>query len=510
MHFFKLIALTFFFYLNVTFAQTAIYPSNGTLFDDSLHSIHILIAPSDFVALEHKDSLWNNRRYTITFIYDHRDTVKNTTIRLKGNTSRGSLKKSYRIDFDRIIGNQTFQGLKTVNLHGNHNDASMSREFLSAYIMKKMSVPVNRVNHVKLYINGQYLGVRTMVEYINKDFLKTRFGSNKGNNYKCTWPADLVWLGSDEKKYKDIINPSPLQERAYELKTNEDVDDYSRFVSLVNILNNRKNESSFPQEIEGIFDVNGYLKALAAEVLIGHWDNYFYNKNNYFIYDHPNTKQFTYIPYDMDNTFGVHWGVSNIHERDIHQWGNPNVYAPLAESLLARSTYRKQYEYYVYQAVQDFYNEDSLYPVVDALNKRLKGAILQDPQYKGEVSSSYGYTINHWEKSFTEGLGDHNAIGIKPFISSRSKSILTQLRYSHEISKIALPSLRIYPNPSNDWISLESAHENLITIEIFSVSGRFLTSKRIFSGEAFYVGDIAPGCYVIRAADHETLKWIKH
>ena len=160
-----------------------------------------------------------------------------------------------------------------------------------------------------------------LVEYIDKDFLKTRFGSNKGNNYKCTWPADLAWLGTSQQKYKDVINPSPERERAYDLKTNEDLDDYSRFVTLIDIINNRKNDGSFPQDIEAIFNVNGYLKALAAEVLIGHWDNYYYNKNNYFIYDHPTTKKFVYIPYDMDNTFGVQWGVGNINKRPIHQWG---------------------------------------------------------------------------------------------------------------------------------------------------------------------------------------------
>ena len=224
---------------SAVFSQSALYPSNGTLFDDKLHSINIIIPENDFTALQHPDSLWNNKRYPITFVYDEKDTVKQATIRLKGNTSRSSAKKSFRIDFDKIIDNQTYQDLETIYIHGNHNDASMMREFLSAYVMRQMGVPCNRANHVKLYINGEYYGLRSLVEYVDKDFLKTRFGTNKGNNYKCTWPADLAWLGSSEQSYKDVINPSPERERAYDLKTNEDEDDYSRLVSLIDLINNR-------------------------------------------------------------------------------------------------------------------------------------------------------------------------------------------------------------------------------------------------------------------------------
>jgi spore coat protein H len=490
-------------------AQSAVFPNNGTLFDDQIHTIHILIKEADLIALEHKDSLWNNRRFPITFVYDEKDTVNQATIRLKGNTSRSSKKKSYRIDFDRIVNKQTFQGLETIHIHGNHNDASMIREFLSAYVMKKMNIPVNRVNHIKLFINGTYWGVRSMVEYIDKDFLKTRFGSNKGNNYKCTWPADLDWLGSNQNTYKSIINPSPLQERAYELKTNEDIDDYSRFVSLIDIINNQKNQSNFPQEIEKIFDVDTYLKALAAEVLIGHWDNYFYNKNNYFIYDNPNNQKFTYIPYDMDNTFGVHWGVSNIHIRNIHSWGNNMVYAPLTESLLARSEYQKRYEKYIYDAINDFYNEKHLFPLIDSIYKKLENAITLDPQYTGSFPSSYGYNFLDWKKSFSDGLGDHNAIGIKPFISNRVTTALQQMKFTHQSNSIKYKPLRCYPNPSEDILVLQFDSNEPLPLKLLNTSGMVVKNLHISSGEVIHTDDLPQGVYLIKAENHLPIYWLK-
>lgn len=492
-----------------TQAQTALYPSNGTLFDDKLHSINIIIPERDFEALQHPDSLWNNRRYPITFIYDGADTVKQATIRLKGNTSRSSAKKSFRIDFDKIVKDQTYQGLETIYIHGNHNDASMMREYLSAYVMRELNVPCNRVNHVKLYINGNYYGLRSLVEYIDKDFLKTRFGSNKGNNYKCTWPADLAWLGSSQQKYKDVINPSPERERAYDLKTNEDLDDYSRFVTLIDIINNRKDDGSFPQDIEAIFNVNGYLKALAAEVLIGHWDNYFYNKNNYFIYDHPTTKKFVYMPYDMDNTFGVQWGVGNINKRPIHQWGNGNVYAPLTESLLARSDYKKIYEGHIYNAIETVFNEAHLFPLIDSLHAKIESAIAQDPQFLGTQNSSYGYDIADWKKSIVQGLGDHNTYGVKPYISDRVKSAKEQFIFSHSTEHILPTSAHIFPNPGKEAITLSFDSPLLEKICIYNLQGRLLKSLFLASGESINTSDLTSGCYFIQIGHHQPLQWIK-
>ena len=39
--------------------------------------------------------------------------------------------------------------------------------------------------------------------------------------------------------------------------------------------------------IEDNFEVDLYLKTLAAEILIGHWDGYAYNHNNYYLYQKP-------------------------------------------------------------------------------------------------------------------------------------------------------------------------------------------------------------------------------
>jgi spore coat protein CotH len=75
---------------------------------------------------------------------------------------------------------------------------------------------------VLLYINEEFYGVYINTEHIDEKFVRSRFGSNDGNLYKCLWPADLVFLGDDPEAYKvEYYGRMP-----YELTINEEWDDY--------------------------------------------------------------------------------------------------------------------------------------------------------------------------------------------------------------------------------------------------------------------------------------------
>lgn len=308
-------------------SQSAVYPKPGTVFDRKLHTIQLWIHPDSLNQMLLKENWYSDHSYPALFVYDNEDTLHTVGLRLKGNTSRAAKKKGFRIDFDQFS-QQTFQGLKKFNINGNHNDPSMSREYLAAHAMNQAYNPAIRGNLIRLYINGEYWGVRNNSEFIDKTFVQSRFGDNTGNLYKCSWPCDLTWKGANQQTYKDMMNGG---ERAYDLKTNETADDYTDLVNFINAINNSPTDSFIPR-MERMFDVQAYLKTLAMEVLVGHWDNYFANKNNYWLYHNMKTGKFVYLPYDMDNTWGVQWGFSNIGNRNIHDWGNKAGSAALSRT----------------------------------------------------------------------------------------------------------------------------------------------------------------------------------
>lgn len=498
-----------FFVLNFLFwgflsSQNAVYPNNGTLFDDKLHKLELWMNPSEYDEMVKTENLWTNQRYLVTLIYDEKDTLENCDIRLKGNTSRTSKRKSFRIDTDKRISSQTFQGLKTLNIHGNHNDPSMMREYLSAYTMRKMGVPHARVNHVRLYVNGEYFGVRGLVEFIDKTYLNSRFDEKSGNLYKCTWPADLGYLGESQQSYKDVINPSPENERAYDLKTNESKDDYSRLVKFISMID-KLPADKFKDSIGIWLNSDAYLKALAAEILIGHWDNYFANKNNYYLYDRTKDQQFNYIPYDMDNTFGVQWGFSNINKRDIHNWGDKGKSsAVLTYALLEHTEFQKRFEGYVFGAVNDFFNEEHMFPVIDSLAKRLDPWIKEDKHFSGTWSSDYGFTYEDWKKSINQGLGNHATYGVKPYISDRVSSAKQQFKFTHGFNDVESSNYSFYPNPASHIVFVNGIYQDhkyqlknkVQIVDMYSYTGELIASVKIDNG-GINISELSNGIYIL-------------
>lgn len=453
-------------------AQSAIYPKPGTIFDRKLHSIQLWIHPDSLNQMLLKENWYSDHSYPALFVYDNEDTLHKVGLRLKGNTSRAAQKKGFRIDFDEFA-NQSFQGIKKFNINGNHNDPSMSREYLAAYAMNQAFNPSIRGNLIRLYINGEYWGVRNNSEFIDKTFVQSRFGDNTGNLYKCSWPCDLTWKGPNQQTYKDMTNGG---ERAYDLKTNETADDYTDLVNFINAINNSPTDSFIPR-IERMFDVQAYLKTLAMEVLVGHWDNYFANKNNYWLYHNMKTGKFVYLPYDMDNTWGVHWGFSNIANRNIHDWGNKvGSAAPLTYKLFAIPQYKRMYEFYICEHLNDPFQTDSLYKELDYIAALIDTSIQQDPFYNGQRTSDYGFTYNDWKSSYSSAWGNHVAWGIKPYIGTRTTSAKQQMIFASNQNLSASTPVKSYPNPCKNTIVIE--HSQLdnwhgdVRVEAIDLQGR--------------------------------------
>lgn len=498
-------------------AQSAVYPKPGTVFDRKLHSIQLWIHPDSLNQMLLKENWYSDHSYPALFVYDNEDTLHKVGMRLKGNTSRAAQKKGFRIDFDEFA-NQSFQGIKKFNINGNHNDPSMSREYLAAHAMNQAYNPSIRGNLVRLYINGEYWGVRNNSEFIDKTFVQSRFGDNTGNLYKCSWPCDLTWKGANQQTYKDMTNGG---ERAYDLKTNETADDYSDLVKLIDAINNSPTDSFIPR-IERLFDVQAYLKTLAMEVLVGHWDNYFANKNNYWLYHNMKTGKFVYLPYDMDNTFGIHWGFSNIANRNIHDWGNKaGSAAPLTYKLFAIPQYKRMYEFYIREHLKDPFQTDSLYRELDYIAALIDSSIYQDPFYNGQRNSDYGFNYNDWKSSYTGAWGNHVAWGIKPYIGTRNTSAKQQMIFASAQTLSTPNPMHSYPNPCNSILTIEHSYLALypgdIWVEAIDLQGRKTSlPHQTFSENPQQITvnteSLTPGLYFFRLSHQKgvtiTTPWI--
>lgn len=409
----------------VVFSQPD-FPPDGSVFNDTLvPKIEILIEPDSLAALF--NDVTSYHEYPATFIFHaggYIDTVYQVGFRLRGNTSRYSPKKSYKVSFNTFIGGQKFHGLEKMNVNGEHNDPSVIRSKLCWDILRDFDIPAPRSNPVELSINGDYYGLYIHVEHIDEEFVYSRFGNKGGNLYKCLWPADLSFFSENPEDYKFVNG----DRRAYDLRTNVERDDYHDLFQFISILNGTSTED-LPCAIEPVFNVDDFLKILAFDVISGNWDGYSYNKNNYYLYHNTTTGKLEYIPYDLDNTLGIDWIDRDWGVRNIYDWAKHGEERPLHNRILDVQQYRDQFSFYVQQLATELMDTALLFPRIDSLHAMITPSLENDPYYP----LNYGYTLDDFHLSFDQALGGHVVYGLKPYITTRIETAKDQIEIKNTL-----------------------------------------------------------------------------
>ena len=394
--------------------QSISHPANNDAFlQNEVAEIHISLDNNDLNTLL-GDSLYTDHHFPATFYYYstlHNDTIQDVGFRVRGNTSRGAYKKSFKVSFNEYTQGKKFKGIEKMNLIGQHNDPSLLRYWLSLNILTTNNLISSRSSFVKLYINGEYKGVYLNVEHIDDEFLQKRFiGDDHGNMYKCTWGADLKFLGNNPSSY---YGP-------YELKTNKATNDYANLIQFIQTLNSI-NDEDFPCFIEDQFEVELYLKTLAVEMIIGHWDGYAFNKNNYYLYRQPSNGKFVFIEYDMDNTFGIDWFGIDWTIRDLNSWYNND--RPLVERLLSYPYFNDLFNSYLDQILNDL-NTSDWHAELQQKVSLLINAVQSDTYY----SMDYGFQFTDFLYGLNHSFGAHVKKGVAEYLNERINSGLNQIQ----------------------------------------------------------------------------------
>jgi spore coat protein H len=443
-------SFTIFFLLifSILQAQTPI-PDLGEIFRNNVvPRIDITIPINSLSSIYDLNNAYSDTEYSANFVFDNgtiRDTIPNIGFRLRGNTSRLSQKKSFKVSFNTFENGRKYYGLEKLNLNGEHNDPTIIRSILCWNLLRKMGIPAPRANHVEVYINGDYYGLYVNVEHIDEEFVDLRFGNTDGNLYKCYYGVDFNYISNNPNDYKMGNNG----QRVYELKTNTTADDYSDLGEFIDILNN-ESLSFLPCELEKIFNVDAYLKVMAFDVLTANWDGPIWNKNNCYLYKNTATGKLEYIPFDVDNTYGVSWfGNIDWGTRNIYQWSQDGQSRPIYERILAIPEYRDRYSFYMNQIIQDFWSNQNT--EIDAMKTLISPYVAADT-YR---NLDYGFTMQDFNNAFVQPIGMHLHYGIKDYILARKQSALSQLNLNG-----ITPVLK-------DLKSIISIDDQILKVEIF-------------------------------------------
>lgn len=474
--------------------------AQNSIFDQNrVNSVYIEINADSL------DYIMNNvlseHYFMARFIYvtdDSRDTIENAGFRLRGNTSRYSQKKSYKISFNEYESGRRYQGVKKINLNGEHNDPSMIREKLFYDLWNKSGMPERRSSFVRLYINGEYRGLYTNLEEFDKDWALKVYGENDGNLYKCTYPASMYYWGTDQQFYKDILSTSVTGGRAYDLQTNETEDDYSDLVQLISTLD-LPPDSAFMAAISNLINVDEVLKAFAWDVATGNWDDYMFNQNNYYLY-HTQSGKFEFISYDTDNTFGVDWMNIDWATRDCIQWYSNSGSRPLVKKLLAIPEYDAKYRAFLDTIARVYILPDSVFPQIDRMKALISAAAIEDH----DRTLDFGYDVADFNNSFDQSVDNHTPYGIKPFLLFRKTKILEQLSGAGIKNPFfsKKEGITLSPNPAGEQINLKLSNPGKNPhYHIMDQSGKIWSEGNIPAGSEPFTISLAglpPGMYIMQ------------
>lgn len=419
-------------------------------------------------------------------------------IRLRGNTSRQHEKKGFKIDFSEF-GGEKFFGYKKFNLKPNVNDPSLVRELLTLKIYNEMGVPAARTHFTKLFMNGEYMGVYLNIEQIDDEFLDLRYGHEDGFLYKCAWGSNLS--NSNQATDANLL----------ESEINEELDTRAEIKNFIQVLNGTST-SQFGEEFSKVFNIDTYLRQLAVEALLGHWDAYSYNQNNFYLFYNGETGRVEFIPYDTDNTWGIDWIDRDWATRDLKSWTKTNDPRPLTTKILTVEAYKNNYYYYLGVLMDNYFNEDYLLPLFSKYKNLLVEAIETDTFY----GRAFGYTYADFLNSFeTKANVNHVDYGLREYLTLRRSKAIEQVVFSDKIlstGKGALNDTRLFPNPSKGecfYIHSNTAINN--QIKVYHVSGIQMPVKVNFEGGGNYKISFSQkldtGLYLIEIGT-ETLKWI--
>lgn len=229
----------------------------------------------------------------------------NVGIRFKGVSSfvraPNGFKRPFKLDFNRGAKGRAFLGAEEFYLNNNVNDATQMREALAYELFRRAGLPAPRTAFARVYLTipGRteklHLGLYTLVEVVEGDFLKTHFGTKKGLLMKPEMMRGVEYMGEDWDNYTARYDP----------KGTVDPADAKRFIEFVRFVQEAEPEE-FAAKISEYLEPEKFTRFVALNSLLANIDSFIGNGHNYYLYQSPTTHKATFIPWDVNEAFGAH------------------------------------------------------------------------------------------------------------------------------------------------------------------------------------------------------------
>ncbi len=322
--------------------------------------------------------------------FGYGESIPNVSVQVRGQSSSLTEQKNYKVRIKD--GRGEFRGQRTLDLNKHMNEAYRFANKL-CYDLANSTPQIigGRTQFVHLFVKDQTVnnttvinqnegffedyGLYTMVEQVNRTYLKNHGFDENGQLYKVTF---FEWENYNELMI-DQDDPLFDQDKFDEYLESKVNNDHSNLRQTLTELHNY----SIPinQIIDNHFDVENLMYFMAFNILNGNAD---VGARNLFLYSPLNSKKIYFICWDMDSSFQNNF---RDWENDIEgkSW-EQGMTKFLGLTLINRMMKEEMYRDLLTDAVNDLYrnylNPDIVQLRADKYAAIVKPFLFSEPDFK--------------------------------------------------------------------------------------------------------------------------------
>ncbi|MFT4761092.1 MAG: hypothetical protein ACI9XO_004098 [Paraglaciecola sp.] len=347
-------------------------------------------------------------------------------VRYRGGSSTYSEdygKNPLNIKLDHLK-NQDYQGFEVLKLNNGAKDPSFVRE-VGSYEVVRQYMAAPQANYAQVFVNGNYHGLYTNVESVNKNLLAEAFLSNTDNtrfecspSYNFDYPtppfgcteghgSSLEYLGDGIVCYFDH----------YEIQSMTGWED------LRDVTNTLANS---PQDTRSILDLDRFIWMSALNNWLVNLDSYLgAETQNYYLFKQDNGL-FAPIMEDFNESIGRYPWLTPPNDSDLQTseanliglnpfLGESNVQKPLLNVILNDPTWRRMYVAHFRTMLAENIENGALQNRLEDFQDMITVAVTNDPN----PLYSSGDFIDNLNISVADFVNGETAYGVANFLGSR-------------------------------------------------------------------------------------------
>lgn len=345
-------------------------------------------------------------------------------VRFKGNSTfrstAGTLKRSFKLDFNRHDPEGNFLGLLKLNLQCNALDGTQIKEGASYSIYHAARVHAPRVCYARVYLTmpgtfeREYLGLYTVVEQVDSVFAKRTVG---GGLIMKPEGETLAYRGEKWNEQYDLI---------YVPKSTVTEEMAKPVIELARLCKEADGDA-FADGVEKVLDVESFLRYTAVTTLIVNTDSPLFLGHNYYLVVPKTTKKVICVPWDLNMSLG---GLSRMMGGGVDTSVMKPSRVKIFTKMLAVPRFQKRYREIVTELIDGPCSARSVTGAITRAVETAKSAIAEEAGRNESVTKAgeeLGGRATRGFGSFRGFGGRDDVAALMDFAKRREQSVRDQL-----------------------------------------------------------------------------------